>query len=155
MVWHKFDTNWPTKPRYRVNKFKVAHFSALTSSLRRLSGYSHEATTTTSSGSRPIRYLEAFKGQLNVPFFMEIFVVMCWCIWRRHIQSHPLPSIQSCRSLFKTEFALVILKTKDRLSTEMKLWLEAKDLHYFFVSFCVSWFFFILGHSFLLSFFNV
>jgi len=29
----------------------------------------------------PFSTLEQIKLQLNVPFFMEIIILMCWCIW--------------------------------------------------------------------------
>lgn len=32
----------------------------------------------------PLASLESFKVQLNVPFFMDIIIIMCWSIWMAH-----------------------------------------------------------------------
>ena len=29
----------------------------------------------------PLLLMEVFKSRLNVPFFMEIIILMCWSIW--------------------------------------------------------------------------
>ena len=68
----------------------------------------------------PYITLEHFKQQLGVPFFMEIIILMSWCIW---IQRNDLifkgvqPSIDACYMLLKKEFALVILRAKIRYKT--------------------------------------
>jgi hypothetical protein len=70
--------------------------------------------------------LQLLKTQLQVPFFMEIIVTMCWSIWAvrndqifRDIQ----PTIQRCRQIFK-EFAQVILSAKASYQPSISQWLE-------------------------------
>ena len=76
----------------------------------------------------PFVTLEQLKYQLHVPFFIEVTVVMSWCIWMqrndfffRGIQ----PSQGSCLQHFKKEFALVILRANPIKKSLMSLWLEA------------------------------
>jgi hypothetical protein len=63
----------------------------------------------------PMQVLEAFRGQLNVPFFMEIITSMSWAIWSVRndaIFRNYAPTIQAGKRHFKTEFATVILREK-------------------------------------------
>ena len=85
----------------------------------------------------------SLKQQLSVPFFMEIIIIMNWCIWMqrndlifRGLQIHPL----DCKMHFKHEFALVIRRAKARYKDAMSQWLEAFVVIFFifFVSFFVS-----------------
>jgi len=62
--------------------------------------------------SNPFVTLEQFRDQLNVPFFMDVIIVMSWCIWMQRndlIFRGILPSQAACLRHFKSEFALVIL----------------------------------------------
>lgn len=71
--------------------------------------------------------LEQLKLQLGVPFFMEIIVLMCWCIWmqRNDLMFKGIqPSQDSCRSHYVKEFVLVILRAKSRYKPLMSSWLE-------------------------------
>jgi hypothetical protein len=71
--------------------------------------------------------LESLKDQLHVPFFMEIIVTMCWAIWmmRNDIIFRNLAhSVQRCKNVFKTEFALVILRAKASLHPYIDQWLD-------------------------------
>ena len=72
--------------------------------------------------------VDSIKHQLNQSFFMEIIVTMCWAIWimRNDIIFRNLGhSVQRCRSVFKKEFALVILRAKTSLHPRIVSWLEA------------------------------
>ena len=72
--------------------------------------------------------VDNIKHQLNQTFFMEIIVTMCWAIWimRNDIIFRNLAhSVQRCRSVFKKEFALVILRAKTSLHPRIVSWLEA------------------------------
>ena len=76
----------------------------------------------------PFTTLEQLKLQLGVPFFMEIIILMNWCIWMQRndfIFKGIQPSQVSYLQHFKKEFALVILRAKPRHQTPMNLWLEA------------------------------
>ena len=78
--------------------------------------------------SNPFVTLEQFRDQLNVPFFMDVIIVMSWCIWMQRndlIFRGILPSQAACLRHFKSEFALVILWAKARYKDQMSLWLEA------------------------------
>jgi len=72
--------------------------------------------------------LERLKLHLGVPFFMEIIILMSWCIWMQRndfIFKGIQPSQVSCLQHFKKEFILVILRAKTKYKTTMNLWLEA------------------------------
>jgi len=65
--------------------------------------------------SDPYSSLENLRTQLGVPFFMEIIILMSWCIWMQRndfIFKGLLPSQEQCRNHFVKEFALVILRAK-------------------------------------------
>lgn len=72
---------------------------------------------------------QSLRLQLHQPFFMdEIIVTMCWSIWSMRndvILRNEQASVQRCKTIFKSEFALVILKAKSRYSPHAQLWLEA------------------------------
>ena len=77
--------------------------------------------------SYPFGTLTSFKNQLQLPFFMEIIVTMSWAIWTvrndtifRQVQ----PSITYCKTIFKREFAQVILRAKSSLAPLLTQWLE-------------------------------
>jgi len=80
------------------------------------------------SFSTPLQILESFKAQLHQPFYMEIIVTMCWSIWtvRNDVIFKGIPaSVQRCKTTFRTEFALVILRAKLAYHPAIDLWLEA------------------------------
>jgi hypothetical protein len=68
----------------------------------------------------PMQVLEAFRGLLNVPFFMEIIISMCWAIWSVRndaiFRSYAL-TLAAGKRHFKTEFATVILRAKNAYRT--------------------------------------
>jgi len=72
--------------------------------------------------------LEQFRTQLQVPFFMEIIIIMSWCIWMQRndfIFRGIQPTQEACWQHFKKEFALVILRANIRKQPLMSSWLEA------------------------------
>lgn len=63
----------------------------------------------------PYQIFEDFRAQLNVPFFMEIIIVMCWSIWvvRNDVIFRGVPaSNQRCLAIFKLNFGLLLLRAK-------------------------------------------
>jgi hypothetical protein len=67
------------------------------------------------------------KRHINQPFAMEIIVIMSWCIWKEQnawLFSNEDPSIQHCKTSFRSEFALVILRAKQQKAILMSQWLE-------------------------------
>ena len=71
---------------------------------------------------------ENFRAQLQLPFFMEIIITMCWSIWtmRNDIIFRGIPhSVQRCKMVFKKEFALVIVRAKAAFHPNIDSWLEA------------------------------
>jgi hypothetical protein len=78
--------------------------------------------------SSPSQIFEAFKTQLHLPFFMEILVTMRWSIWSVRndvIFKGILASIQRCKLILRTEFALVILRAKSAYHPSIDSWLKA------------------------------
>ena len=71
--------------------------------------------------------LEHFKHQLGVNFYMEIIILMSWCIWvsrNDHIFQGIQQSIPNCRAIFKKEFSLVIHRAKKKYFPLIEEWLE-------------------------------
>ena len=67
-----------------------------------------------------------FKLQLHVTFYLEIIILMCWCIWMQRndfIFRGIQPSSANCHQHFKKEFALVILRAMNRHKESMTHWL--------------------------------
>ena len=76
----------------------------------------------------PFATLDQFRAQLNVAFFMDIIIVMSWCIWMQRndfIFGGLQPSIDLCWQHFKKELALVILRASPKKQAPMTQWLEA------------------------------
>jgi hypothetical protein len=70
----------------------------------------------------------SFRTQLGLPFFKEIIITMCRSIWavRNDVIFRGIPaSVQSCRSTFKSESALAILRAKSKFHPAIDSWLEA------------------------------
>ena len=75
----------------------------------------------------PFAAFGQFKLQLHVSFYMEIIIIMCWCIWMQHndlIFRGIQPSSANYLAHFKKKFALVILRAKNRHEEPMSLWLD-------------------------------
>ena len=84
----------------------------------------------------PFTTLDHFRIQLNVPFFLEIIIVMSWCIWMQRndfIFRGIQPSQVSCWQHFKKELALVILNSNVPMARS-----TCVIFFIFFVSFFVS-----------------
>jgi hypothetical protein len=64
---------------------------------------------------RPDRATKRIKRSLDKPFAMEIIILMCWCIWSSRnawLFSNEASEVQRCIVLFKSEFAMVIHRSK-------------------------------------------
>nr|TKW03055.1 hypothetical protein SEVIR_7G039300v2 [Setaria viridis] len=75
----------------------------------------------------PYNILYSFKIQLQVQFFMEIIILMSWCIWMARndwIFRGITPSIHGAMLRFKTVFTQVILRVKEEWKQPMLEWLE-------------------------------
>jgi hypothetical protein len=76
---------------------------------------------------RPDRATRHIKRSLGVPFAREIIILMCWCIWIARndwLFNEEDPNLDSCKSHFKKEFALVILRAKPSRVQQMEAWLD-------------------------------
>jgi hypothetical protein len=72
--------------------------------------------------------IESFRNQLNLPFFMEIIITMCWSIWtmRNDVIFRGIPhSVQRCKLVFRKEFARIILRAKATFHPLIDSWLGA------------------------------
>jgi hypothetical protein len=73
------------------------------------------------------RNIENFKLQLQVPFFMEIIIVMGWSIWKARnglIFSQVQPSLEDTKRAFKSEFAMILLHAKRSYFPFIEQWLN-------------------------------
>jgi len=71
--------------------------------------------------------LESFRRQLQVPFFTEIIILICWSIWQSRngiIFNNKQPSIQDAKRTFKTKFVLLLLRAKRSYFPLIDLWLN-------------------------------
>lgn len=76
----------------------------------------------------PFLNLQNFKEQLQVPFFMEIIIIMCWAIWKARndfIFRQINPSLQSTKVFSRDEFQLLSLRTKRSFFPLIEQWLES------------------------------
>ena len=73
--------------------------------------------------------LQNFRIQLQIPFLMEVIITMCWAIWSIRndgILNGMAPSLHRC----KKEFALVILRAKEKYHPFIDQWLECNFFGY-------------------------
>jgi hypothetical protein len=61
----------------------------------------------------PYDVLHSFKAQLQVNFFMDIIILMCWTIWMAR------------NECFKSEFTLAVLRAKASRKQSMVTWIES------------------------------
>jgi hypothetical protein len=82
----------------------------------------------TVTSGEPFAVLLSFKVQLNLVFFMDIIIIMAWCIRmsRNDLISIGIqPRIQTAKERFKAEFALGILRAKISSTQAMSIWLQS------------------------------
>ena len=75
----------------------------------------------------PYQNFEDFRMQLNVPFFMEIIIVMSWSIWaiKNDVVFRGIPaSSLRCSQIFKHTFSLLLWRAKKKYFPSIELWLE-------------------------------
>jgi hypothetical protein len=61
----------------------------------------------------PFEILESFRDQLQVPFFMDIIILIAWCIWMARndlIFRNVILSQANVKLLFRTEFDWATLR---------------------------------------------
>jgi hypothetical protein len=76
----------------------------------------------------PCDVLYSFKDQLQVNFFMDIIILMCWTIWMARndlILRGQQPTLLLAAPCFKFEFALVVLRAKVSMKQSMVTWIES------------------------------
>jgi hypothetical protein len=76
----------------------------------------------------PFQTIASFRDKLNLPFFMEVIIFMCWAIWL--VRNDAIfrginPSIFNAKRHFKMDFAQVILRAKKAYLPSINQWLEA------------------------------
>jgi hypothetical protein len=79
-----------------------------------------------SSDLDPFECLDQFNQQLNMPFFMEIIIIMCWSIWKARndlIFQGIQPSVLTSKS-FKSEFSLFTMRAKRNYFPLIDTWIE-------------------------------
>jgi hypothetical protein len=67
------------------------------------------------------------RDKLEVPFAMEIIILLAWAIWVTRndwIFNNIIPTVESCRRKFKEEFKLLLLRAKPSLVEAMSAWLD-------------------------------
>jgi hypothetical protein len=83
---------------------------------------------TVTSSPCPFQRFRSFKEQINKKFFMEIIIIMCWCIWSARndmIIRGIRPSCLRSLELFKGVFKLLLWRVKRKYFPSIKLWIEA------------------------------
>jgi hypothetical protein len=72
-------------------------------------------------------FITSLKLSLNVPFFMELIMLISWAIWTTRnafiFKSTP-PNLYRCRRKFKEEVSLLLYKTPRKSYSGLKLWVE-------------------------------
>lgn len=75
----------------------------------------------------PFQIFEDFRRQLNVPFFMEIIIIMSWRIWaiRNDAIFRRIPASSSrCLEIFRLTFCWLLWRAKKKYFPHIKLWLK-------------------------------
>jgi hypothetical protein len=74
-----------------------------------------------------LQRFESLKNQLNVKFFMEVIILLCWSIWTirndfifRGIEVDCL----RCLQLFRVFFGQLLWRAKKKYFPDIELWLE-------------------------------
>jgi hypothetical protein len=65
--------------------------------------------------------------QLNVPFSIEIVILMNWSIWKTRnawFFQNKAPTVQQCKNEFARELHLVMLRAKGRFDLSIPAWLQ-------------------------------
>jgi hypothetical protein len=87
--------------------------------------YWYQIGVTVPTWLRPDRATKHIKRSLDVPFAMEIIMLMTWRIWKERnawLFSNLDHSVEHCKAVFK-EFDLVIHRAKERWVNDMESWL--------------------------------
>lgn len=74
----------------------------------------------------PFQNLDNFKVQLQVPFFMEIIVLMSWTIWKIRndmIFRQENPSFQAAKDFFKSELQYLLLRVRRKFIPGFTQWI--------------------------------
>ena len=74
-----------------------------------------------------LQCLDSFRRQLQVPFYMEVVILMSWTIWHMRnglIFSNKPPSLQEASRAFKSEFVILPLRAKRSYFPIIQLWLN-------------------------------
>ncbi|KAJ1289213.1 hypothetical protein BS78_02G147000 [Paspalum vaginatum] len=72
--------------------------------------------------------VEICKEDIQLPFAIEVVILSCWSIWtvrNNHFFNGLTPSLASCKENFKTEFALLIYRTKASYSPLINNWFDS------------------------------
>jgi hypothetical protein len=75
----------------------------------------------------PIQNFDSFRAQLNVPFFMEVIIIMSWSIWT--IRNYAIfkdveEGSQRCLDIFNKTFGLLLWCAKKKYFPQIESWLE-------------------------------
>ncbi|GJM87799.1 hypothetical protein PR202_ga03792 [Eleusine coracana subsp. coracana] len=76
---------------------------------------------------QPLQVVRRLKRRLMKSFFMEIIILMNWCICVQRNEwlfNHKDPSLENCKDHFKQEIAMVIHRAKGDLKQKLQQWLE-------------------------------
>jgi hypothetical protein len=73
------------------------------------------------------KFLISSKVWLNVCFFIEIIIIMSWCIWS--IRNDAIfrsigESSQRCLEMFRSVFGLLLWRAKKKYFPQIEIWLE-------------------------------
>ena len=64
---------------------------------------------------QPLQLIKRIKRGLAVPFYMEIIILMSWCIWTQRnnwLFNMIHPSVVGCKAKFKEEFSILLHRAK-------------------------------------------
>jgi hypothetical protein len=69
---------------------------------------------------------DRMRRHLQVPFFMDIIILMAWSIWTIRndwIFNGIDPSVERCKAKFVSEFSLILLRVRPDSLPRMEHWL--------------------------------
>jgi len=70
---------------------------------------------------------QAWKALLNVPFALDIFILLCWAIWMVRndvIFRNKNPSVEDCRRYLTVESLLLLHRSKAEFTPMLESWIQ-------------------------------
>ena len=82
------------------------------------------------------KFMELLKAQINLPFLVDLFMLLCWCIWTKRndlIFKGIQLSATKCKSNLIYELILLLHRVQRRVEPSLVSWIK-NSMYCFFIS---------------------